>query len=641
MNRLENLFTPVKIGTMELKNRIVMAPMGTGFGFPEGFVTPKMINYYAERAKGGVGLITVEATCVDSTTGRLADFDLILDENKYIPKMSELAAAIKNNGAKASLQLAHSGRYARSKNVKDMVAPSPIPSAYTKVTPRELTTIEVEMLIEKFGDAARRAKEAGFDAVEVMGCTGYLISQFLSPLTNKRKDKFGGETAAERAAFAVAVIKNIRQKTGSSYPISFKHSVEEYLPGGTTIEDSQEIAKEIEKAGANVFHAWAGWHESPVPMLPACVERGAFVHLAEAMKKVLNIPVIAVGRINDVELANKIIAKGRADLIAMGRAFLADPRFPNKAVNGNLKDIRKCIGCCKCFDNVMTGMVKPGLTVVCAVNPRLGREGEIIPKAALPKKVLIVGGGPAGMEAAKVAAERGLEVILWEEKEKLGGNLLLASMPPYKKEIENITNYLSFQMEKPDIKVVLNKQVTRQEISQEKADEVIIATGGVSLVPEIPGIDEGNVATAIDVLSGKAETGEKVVVVGGGMIGCETAEFLTDMGKKVILVEMQAKIAADVGPTTRWITVKRVKEKVVVITLAEVVRINKTGVEIKKGGQVKEISANSVVIAVGMKPNQELAEELKDQQYRLIGDCAKAAKIKEAICSGYEAACEI
>ncbi|RJQ28662.1 MAG: FAD-dependent oxidoreductase [Peptococcaceae bacterium] len=641
MTKLSSLFTPVKIGGLELKNRIVMAPMGTGFGDPDGYVTRRMIDYYAERAKGGAGLITVEATCVDSATGKLAEFDLVLDDDRYIPKLSELAGAIKAHGARASLQLVHGGRYSRAKKLKQPVAPSPIPSAYTKITPRELTTEEVEMLIEKFGDAARRAQEAGFDAVELMGCTGYLISQFLSPLTNKRKDKFGGETAAERAAFAVAVIENIRRKTGPSFPVSFKHSVSEYLPGGTTIEDSREIAKAVEKAGASVFHAWAGWHESPVAMLPACVERGAFVHLAEAMKEVLSIPVIAVGRINDVALADRILAEKRADLVAMGRAFLADPHFPNKALDGNLKDIRMCTACCQCFDRVMMSMVKPGLTVVCSVNARLGREGETIPEASPPKKVLIVGGGPAGMEAARVAAGRGHNVTLWEEKEKLGGNLVPAAMPPFKKEIANLTSYLSHQMEKLGVKVVLNKKVTPDSIQAKKADEVIIATGAVPLVPDIPGVNGENVVTAVDVLNGKSKTGEKVVVVGGGMIGCETAELLADAGKKVTIIEMLNKIAIDVGPTTRWVTVKRVKEKAAVITSAEVVGINKSGVTIKKDGETNNIEADSIVLAAGMKPDRELIEALAGLPVQTAGDCAKAAKILEAVHGGFAAGCEI
>jgi len=641
MTELNNLFTPIKIGCLELKNRIVMAPMGTGFGDPEGFVTQRMIDYYAERAKGGAALITVEATCVDSATGKLVEFDLVIDDDRYIPKLSELACAIKAHNARASLQLAHSGRYSRSKKIKEPVAPSPIPSAYTKITPRELTTEEVETLIEKFGDAARRAQEAGFDAVELMGCTGYLISQFLSPLTNKRKDKFGGETAAERAAFVVAVIENIRRKTGSSFPISFKHSVSEYLPGGTTIEDSQEIAKAVQKAGASVFHAWAGWHESPVAMLPACVERGAFVHLAEAMKEVLSIPVIAVGRINDVELADKIIAEGRTDLVAMGRAFLADPHFPNKALRGDLKDIRMCTACCQCFDSVMMGMVKPGLTVVCSVNAQLGREGQAVLKASTPKKVLIVGGGPAGMEAARIAAGRGHDVTLWEEKDKLGGNLIPAAVPPYKREVTNLTSYLSYQVEKVGVKVVLNKKISPDNIREEKADEVIIAIGAVPLIPHIPGVEGENVVTAVDVLNNRVKTGEKVVVVGGGMVGCETAELLVDTGKKVTVVEMLGKIAADVGPTTRWVTVKRVKEKVVVITSAEIIHISKSRVTIRKNGEIQDIAADSVVLAAGMKPEGKLIEGLDDLPVKTIGDCTKVAKILEAVHDGYAAGCEI
>ncbi|MDF2957591.1 MAG: Dihydrolipoamide dehydrogenase [Candidatus Alkanophagales archaeon MCA70_species_1] len=662
------LFEPIKIGDVELRSRIVMAPMGTGFATRDGFVTDRMIAYYAERAKGGAGMITVEASCVDSPVGRLGPHDILVDDDKFIPGLSKLAEAIKKEGAVASLQLAHGGRYSRSYITGTQpVAPSPIPSRYTKETPRELTTEEVEAIIDKFADAALRAKRAGFDAVELMGSTGYLISQFLSSLTNKRTDRFGGDAAA-RATFAVEIIQRIREKVGSQFPISFKFSVNEYLPGGNTIEDSKIIARRVEEAGASIIHAWAGWHESPVPMLPMSVERGAFVHLAEAMKEVVSIPVIAVGRINDVKLAARIIREKRADLVAMGRAFLADPHFPNKAKEGRFDEIRMCIGCCRCFDNVMRALADPRseATITCSLNAEVGREFELAEKlkrAEKPKKVLIVGGGPAGMETARVLKLRGHEVKILEEDEKLGGNLLLAAVPPYKSEINNIIQYLTTQMRKLGVAVETSRKVTADEVlrlmKEDGYDELVIAVGASPIIPEVSGVAERlgkSVFTAVDVLAGRVpedKIGEGVVVVGGGMIGCETAEFLAAKGRNVTIVEMKRRIAEDIGPTTRWVVVKRLREtpNIQIMTSTRLEGVTDRGVivEVEAGAEAgsgsrerREIEAATVVLAVGMRRNEELQNALRDKvKFVEIGDCVEPRKILEAIHDGWRVGCEL
>jgi len=643
MAELRNLFQPIKIGDMELKNRIVMAPMGTGFGNTDGSVSEQLINYYAERAKGGAGLITIEATSVDALSGKIGPWQLAIDNDRYIPGFAKLTHAIHAGGARASLQLNHGGRYARSSVTGTQpVAPSPIASRYTGETPRELTTGEIEAIIEKFGDAARRAREAGFDAVELMANTGYLISQFLSPITNKRTDRFGGDTLG-RATFLIEIIKNIRGKLGKTFPISVKHSVDEYMPGGTTIEDSKIIVKAVEEAGASIIHAWAGWHESPIPMLPMSVKRGAFVPLAEAMKEVVNIPVIAVGRINDPRLADQIIGEGRADLVAAGRAFIADPYFAQKAAEGKFEDIRMCIACCRCFDCIM----KEKPPIVCTVNPELGREGEGgLKPASVAKRVLIIGGGPAGMEAAIVATLRGHKVMLWEEKGKLGGNLILASVAPYKEEINTFTHYLINQVRKLKIKVELNKKTTAEEVVQLNPDEVIIAAGAVPIIPHIPGVNRSNVVTAIDVLSGKVTVGDRAVVAGGGMIGCEVAEFLASKGKKTTIIEMLDKIAKDIGPTTAWTVRKRIKDAgIQVLTSAKVIAIDDNGVTIDKPDGLQTVAADTVVLAVGLQPDTRPVEMLKTKidrsRLHVIGDCAQVSKILEAIHGGWRVGCEI
>ena len=636
---LKSLFAPITIGDMDLKNRIVMAPMGTGFSL-DGYVNDQMLDYYVERAKGGAGLITVEATCVDTPLGKVRPWQLIIDDDKYIPGLGRLAQTVHVEGARVSLQLAHAGRYALSSVIgAQPVAPSPIASRYTKETPKELSTEEVEEIIEKFGNAARRAKEAGFDAVELLGCTGYLISQFISALTNKRRDRFGGDTDG-RATFVVEIIRNIRGKVGKDFPISFKHSVDEYMSGGTTSEDSKIIVKRAEEAGASIIHAWAGWHESPTPMLPMSVRRGAFVHLAEAMKEVIDIPVIAVGRINDPKLADQIISEGRADLVAVGRAFLADPYFPKKAAEGRFEDIRMCIGCCRCFDTLMTNTPP----IVCSLNAELGREGERrVKPAEKAERILIVGGGPGGMEAARVAASRGHEVTLWEKKDRLGGNMALASVPPHKEEINNITNYLTHQVEKLGVKVELNKEVTPEAVTRFNADEVVVATGALPIVPNIQGVEGDNVVTAVNVLEGKAKVGDRVVVIGGGMIGCETAEFLADKGKRVTIVEMLERIGQDIGPTTRWVVVKRIRDiGIEILTSTKAIGITAEGVIIE-GEATQTIKADTIVLAVGLKPNKELAEGdiLLMRGLHAIGDCVKVNKILEAIHEGWQVGCEL
>lgn len=633
---VEDLFKPITIGDVELGNRIMMAPMTTGFA-RNAMVTDQMINYYAERAKGGAGLIMVEMSIIDYPVGStVGSMMMSSDDDQYIPGLRRLANAIKKEGAHAMMELSHGGRYCHSSITGvPPVAPSPIRSRLPifDEVPRELSTEEVEEVIEKFGDATRRCAEAGFEGVELMGSTGYLISQFSSPLTNKRTDRFGGGTPAERATFVVEIIKNIRKKLGELYPIFYKISAEEYMPGGTTIEDSQIIAKRAEQAGASAIHAWAGWHESPKPMLPMSVPRGAFVHLAEAMKSVVNIPVVAGGRINDPRLANQVIKEGRADLVHMGRAFFADPYFPKKAAHGEFEDIRMCIACNRCFDQGVT--LKP---VICSVNAEVGKEGEKIAKAKKPKKVLIVGGGPAGMEAARVAAMRGHKVMLWEKNDRLGGNLILASVAPHKEEIKCLTDYLSYQMRKLGIHVELEKEATPEAVLNAKADEVIIATGALPVILDVPGVNRNNVVTAIDVLKGVVDTGRKVVILGGGMVGCETAEFLASKGKDVTIVEMLDKIARDIGPSVRWVTVRRIKGwGIKMLTSAKVKSITDEGVVVEKEGKAQTIGADTIVLAAGMKPNKALFDALKNKipRAQAIGDCVEARRILEAIHDGF------
>ena len=639
---LDCLFEPITIGRIELKNRLIMAPMGTGYG-GDGYVSRRVTDYLAARARGGVGLVTVEVAYVHRLGKAGLGGELAVNDDKYIPGLKTLSDAIHEADAKVVLQLNHAGRYARSKNLGDTpVAPSAIASRYTGETPRELPTEEVEEIIEAFGEGARRAKDAGFDGVELMGSTGYLISQFCSPITNKRTDRYGGDGPTERATFVKEIIEKIRKKVGYDFSLCVKMSVDEYLPGGNTIADSQIMGKIFADAGADRLHAWAGWHESPKPMLPMSVPRAAFAHLSQALKEVTDVPVTTVGRINDPYVAAGLIKEGKADLIAVGRGLLADPEFAIKAYEGRSDEIRTCIGCCVCFDTMMSEIHRSGPEgVICAINPELGREGEnLLSPTDKGKKVLVIGGGPAGMEAARAASMKGHQVTLWEKSDTLGGVLKVAAIPPFKEEIGCLTNYLTRQMETNNIKVELNKEATAEEVLKGGPDFVLVASGSRPSVPDILGIDNANVVMAIDVLAGKVDTGENVVLIGGGLIGVDVAEYLDERGKKVTLLTRQPRIGADIGISTRWVTMIRIKESnIKVINKVLYKEIRKDGVTIEKNGEEMFIPSDTIVISGGLIPERKLMETLEGKiPLKEVGDCIEPRKIKDAIHEGFEAA---
>jgi len=601
---LKNLFQPIKLGEMELENRIVFLAVHTGHG-DNDMVTERLKNFYAERARGGAGLLITGIT-MPSSLGRPMPGLMGIYHDRFITGLRQLVDVVHAEGTKIAAQLGIQYYWARGEGAPvEEVAPSEV-STRRDSAPRALSVAEIHQIIEDFSEGVRRARDAGFDAVEFHCGIGYLINRFLSPCTNKRTDDYGG-TLENRMRFLLEIIESSKRKAGSDYPLICRISGEEFMEGGHTLEDSKKLAPVLERAGVHCLSMQAGWHECPRPLVHMSVPRGAFVYIAEEIKKVVSIPVVAAYRINDPILADRIIAEGRADLIGMARPLIADPELPNKAKEGRFDDIRPCIACGHCLDTVMGGM-----PMACAVNPQVGREAEYtIEPAKRSKKVFVIGGGPAGMVAATVAAKRGHQVSLFEKGDRLGGNLLLAAVPSYKGEIANLTRHLETQVKKSGAQIRLGEEISAKTVEEGKPEVVIVATGASAKLADLPGVKGDNVALALDVLAGKQDVGKRVIVVGGEMVGCEVADFLAEKGKKITLLARRERVGDDIGRTARWIILKRLRDAGVRMeTKVDVVDITATGVKgiRRNGGESEFFEGDSVVLAVGLSPNRELAK---------------------------------
>ncbi|MHA1645726.1 MAG: oxidoreductase [Candidatus Freyarchaeota archaeon] len=639
---MAKLFEPVSIGEMELRNRLVMPPMGTNFAAEDGSVTQRQINYYRERARGGVGLIIVEGAYVHPL-GKGASLQLSLTDDEKISGLKKLAEAIQAEGAKAAVQLFHGGRQISSMIIGTQpISASDVPCRLVRETPRPMTLEEIEEAIEAFGEAARRVKEAGFDAVEIHAAHGYLINQFLSPLTNLRKDRYGGDFEG-RTRFLVEVIQRIREKVGDSFPIICRMNGDDYYEGGITLQEAKRIAQVAEESGVNAIHVSGGIYDSEYgeSTAPMWLPRGFMVPLAQGIKEAVGVPVIAVGRINRVELAEEIVEKGQADLVSMGRALIADPELPRKAMENRLQEIRPCIACNEGCINRLLFLE----SVTCVLNAAVGREEEFrIQPAEKSKKVLVVGGGPGGMEFARVAALRGHTVILYEKNNELGGQINLASVPSYKYELKSIVPYFKHELERVGVEIHLGEEVTESMVDDIAPDVVCIATGSTPIVPDIPGIHGENVVLATDVLAGKAEVGEKVAILGGGEVGLETGYHLGEQGKKVTIIEQMKRVGTQMIPLTNYYVRKKIAEfGGKIITLAKVVEVTREGAVYEKEGQKTLEKADTVVVALGTKPNTQLLEKLKGKvpEIYTVGDAVKRGKIMDAVHAAAETARKI
>ncbi len=637
----EKLFEPCRLGGMTVKNRIVMPPMVTNFGTADGYVTERLKDYHEERARGGAGLIIVECVCVDSPVGKRPGNQLVMDDESFIPGFADLAKIIQQHGARAAVQIHHAGRVARSSMTGvQPVAPSAIAQPGGEL-PRELTVGEIQGIVQKFAKTAAWVKKAGFDGIEIHGAHGYLIAQFLSPASNQRRDEYGG-SLENRARFLLDIMRAVRKSVGPSYPVWCRMNGEETgLADGFTLAEAKEVAQMVQKAGADALHiSYMSWGLGPGALFPIDQPWASHAHLAAEIKKVVTLPVIAVRRILP-EMAETIIKEGKADFVAMGRALIADPALPRKASTGKMSDIRPCIACDTCLHAVIRGE-----EARCAVNAAMGRERDFrLRPAPKSKNVMIVGGGPAGMEAARVAADRGHRVTLLEKAEKLGGQLLLAAAPPHKSGLERLTEYLRNQMDRLGVKVELGKEATLAIIEEAKPDVVILATGVNPAIPPIPGVDKTIVVTAGEILEGKTVAGGKVVVIGGALIGCETANFLAERGKKVILIEILPELPTANEKPYADLLVKELEGKgVEILTGVREETITDQGVEIiDRDGRKRRLEADTIVIAAGSRPNKELFKMLakKFPAIYLVGDCVEPRKIIEAVAEGHRIAQEI
>jgi len=621
---------------------MVMLAIGTGYPEPDGTVGDRFINFYVERARGDVGLIIVP----------FAPFDMGLSfipglyDDRFIPDARRLTDAVHAYGTKIAPQFLGQYFWVNKENGSfEFIAPSPVFNRMIGATPRAFTLEELHLLVGEYGEAGRRTREAGFDAIELHLGIGYLLNRFISPCTNKRTDEYGGGLE-NRMRFSLEIIDRIHKRAGKDYPIICRVSAEEFMKGGHTLEDSKKVVSILEAAGVQAMDVEAGWHECPEPLVVMSVPRGAFVYLAEEIKKVVNVPVVAAYRINNPELAEQILADGKADLIGLGRALLADPEFPAKAREGRTDEIRTCIACSNCLDNLLTGYKSGTMSpAFCSLNPRMGKEVEYaIEPARVVKRVLVVGGGPGGMEAAQVAALRGHRVTLCERGEELGGQLRVACLPRYKDELGCLIKNMASQVRKAGVEVRLNTEVTSELVEKENPEVLILAIGATPLIPDIPGVGQDNVVTAVDVLTRRRDVGETAIVVGGGMVGCETAEFLADLGKKVTIVEMLPKIGSDYGATYRHVVLRRLRKTGIKMeTNVMVEEITDGGVKAKRDGILKFFPGDTVVLAVGFKPSKGLGEKLsgKVPAPYSIGDCVEPRRIREAIEEGFVLAREI
>ncbi len=663
-----NLFSPIRINTLEIKNRIAYPSLGLLYS-TDGKLNDRYYNYFQERAYGGVGLVTVGPVGVDFIgSGAIA---LSLANDDAIVDFQKLTGIIKDGGARAWVQLFHAGAYSHPMFVggQQPIAPSAVYSRYSQTTPREMTLEDINQVQDAFVRAAERAQAAGFDGVEILASAGYLITQFLSPRTNQRTDDYGG-CFENRVRFARELIESMRARLGPVYPLTIRMAGNDFVRDSNTDTETPEFAKVYEQAGVDAINVTGGWHESRVPQLPMHLPRSAFAFLALNIKKAVSVPIIASNRISDPDTADQVIKDGYADMVNLGRVLIADPQWPQKAFEGKVDEIRPCVGCSQgCTDEIFNG--RP---VFCVGNARAGFEGERqILKTEDPKNVMIVGAGAGGLEAAVTAAMRGHQVEVYEKDSDIGGQLWIAGAPPHKQEMLEFIRYYRSLIDKYQIPLHLNATVDTDVVKKQNPDYIILAEGAQPVLPEIDGYDDPCVYSAWQVLKGNPVLGKSVAVIGGGSVGLETALFIAAKGtltpetlhflfayeavsnerlrelmfqgsSRVTVFEMLPRIGKDVGKSTKWILFDNLKRyKVSVKTSTTVTSIRKGTVKFQKDGQEKQMQFDNVVLASGTQSVPGLSAEIKKLgvPFATVGDGVRPGKLNEAIHGGFLAAINI
>lgn len=636
MTKFKYLFSPIQIGNIKLKNRGVMPSMVTNYCNEDGSVSDNFIAYHEARAKGGVGLIIVEAAYVNML-GKGFTRQIGIDKDELIPGLKKLTDQVHRHDTKIAIQIYHGGRQANTLvTCNPLVAPSAIPCPVMQSMPKALSIEEIKTIVKEFADAAERAKKAGFDAIEIHGAHGYLLNQFLSPNSNHRKDEYGGSDE-NRRRFPLEVVDAVRSRVGADFPLIYRISSEEFLPDGLMLKDTSAFCKILVEHSIDAINVSGSTYVANRTSSGPDDILGVYVENATAIKQAIHsaVPVIVANRIKTPQFADEIIANGKTDMVATGRALICDADFYNKANNEHEDDIRICLSCNHCLNELMSGV-----PISCIYNPLTGNElkYDLSIPAQTKKKVLVVGGGPCGMEAANIAAAKGHSVTLYEQRNSLGGNIVPGTKPPYKNEMMAIVDYLSHMLEKNKINVKLNAKADMDIIIKEKPDVVILASGSLPIVPNIPGVKNDCVVSAEDVLLQRKTAGNKVVVIGGGSVGVETAELLADQGKDVTVVEMLSKILSDVSPILSANLLNRIsKSTVKIITNEKVLEIKDHAVITDK--QTFE-NVDTVILAIGYKSNNELTEQMQKSgiDYKIVGDAVKPRKIYQAVKEGFETA---
>ncbi len=664
----KHLFSPITINKLEIKNRIAYPSLGLMYSH-DGKLNDRYIQFYRERARGGAGIVTVGPVGVDFLGIGALGLSIARDED--IPDFAHLASVIKNEGARSWVQLFHAGAYSIPLliNGEQPLAPSAVYSNYSRTTPREMTIDDIKNTQENFARAALRVKEAGFDGVEVIGSAGYLLTQFLSPLKNQRTDEYGG-SFENRCRFAKELFLGVRKAVGPDYPMTVRMAGNDFVPGSNTDTETPKIARMYADCGVDAINVTGGWHESRIPQLPMETPRSVYAFLALNIKKEVSVPVMASNRITTPEIAEQVIRDGYADMVNLGRVLIGDPEWPIKAFEGRADEIRPCVACNQgCTDQIFSAQ-----PVFCIGNPQAGFEGERqLVKTKTPKKVMVIGAGAAGLEAAVTAHKIGHQVTLFEKDDDIGGQLWIAGAPPHKQELLGYIRYYRAMLKKYEIPLRLKTEVTPELITAEKPDAIILAEGATALIPPIDGIDDSSVISAWDVLRNSPLLGKEVAVIGGGAVGLETALFVAHKGtltpeilhflftyeaqtperlrelmfngtSRVTVFEMLPKAGKDVGKSTKWVLMGNLERfNVRVMTNTRVTGIANGNVTYVSDNGTRTAKFDNIIIASGSRPETKMTQSIAGMgiPYKTVGDCTQVGKLNDAIHGGFLAALEL